>query len=884
MKKILGFASAALLCLTLAACGGTPSSSYQAEENSFSQSVDNGTPGLFSLVSPSAGASLTEVPSFEWTASDKATYYTLEIASSETFITNNDAYVYYKHDYIGSTQYSISAALNQKNVNYYWRVTAHCGSKTTLCNNVLSFFLKSIDLDEVSFPIGEATDWSIHEAGAPVDVSINNSNFFGNGQESVCLQFTMEQTKAIGWIVATKTVELDTYGTDALYLRFFYSGQDATAYIRLRDNDGEFWRHKIQLANNSKQICIMPFSEFTQDTQLVTVNNHVFDYFHIKYLEIVFEQTWGDGVCLVSQISAIKKANYSSLFIKNLNFKDYDTSLWKWENDYNFGTDISEDGSTYTLHYDQAANGLNAVGMASKGYGFAKIYVNRFFDTGDMVHLKAMYTGASAGNLSFRLQEEDGDYWYYLQSFSTLSTTDYTDIYIPFEAFGATYLGGNGRREFSFILQLQFGLTNTFGTGTLSYKDVSIVSRSGVASIDCGAREVGEDGLIENFDSYATAAQPFYQWDLSNNNKDEFIALDSLKAIGSGNKLCGQMAYKADMAAATYSLDVNVASSEANAFSIWLKDASIKSDNSVFSYLESVSAVCTIGLTLSSGAVYYYQISAVSKVWTEYLIPFAAFSVASGTDALTPTSIAKVTLAFSYVYKTSEGTAYPTYMMSNPVYVDNLCLTTAATASESESPKERAIKADASDNTKATIENAEGYSSSAMVLGTWGYGNDYEGNNLELGDDVSSAGGSHSLKMNYKGYSSVSYVIPTTVDASVASTMKPKGLNVDLKGDGKATLYINLFILSGTSVIQVRKTIEQSELSTSWTHYAIGFGEFTDWVSAAGANVNVNNITNLFKISFGIVNGDYSSSAVYMDNLRLDNAISRTTDTATAIA
>ena len=98
--------------------------------------------------------------------------------------------------------------------------------------------------------------------------------------------------------------------------------------------------------------------------------------------------------------------------------------------------------------------------MASKGYGFAKIYVNKFFDTGDMVKMDVKYSGTSSGNLSFRLQEEDGDYWYYLQSFSSLSTEDYTTLYIPFEAFGATYLGGNGRREFSFILQLQFGLTN----------------------------------------------------------------------------------------------------------------------------------------------------------------------------------------------------------------------------------------------------------------------------------------------------------------------------------------------------------------------------------------------------------------------------------------
>ena len=86
-------------------------------------------------------------------------------------------------------------------------------------------------------------------------------------------------------------------------------------------------------------------------------------YNNILVMEIVFEQTWGDGACLVSEVKTIKKANYSNLFIKKLNFKDYDTAAWKWENDYNFGTDISEDGTSYTLHYDQAANSLNTMGM-----------------------------------------------------------------------------------------------------------------------------------------------------------------------------------------------------------------------------------------------------------------------------------------------------------------------------------------------------------------------------------------------------------------------------------------------------------------------------------------------------------------------------------------
>lgn len=883
MKKLLGFLGALLMLFSVNGCSGNGTTAVG--DNSFSPSEPSGDLGLFSLISPTLSQVLEEVPEFSWTESSNATYYTLEIGSSASFISNNDAFVYYKHDYISSTKYDISASLSQKNVTYYWRVTAHLGGKTLLCNNTFNFYLKSVDKDEVDFPLGETSDWSIHEQGAPVTLGIDDSNFFSNNKEALSIKFQKEDTKPIGWIVITKTVEEDTYGTDALYLRFFYSGDDAQAIVRLRDNDGEFWRHKILLANNSKQICIMPFSEFTQDTQLVTVNNHVFDYFHIKYMEIVFEQTWGDGACLVSEVKTIKKANYSNLFIKKLNFKDYDTAAWKWENDYNFGTDISEDGTSYTLHYDQAANSLNTMGMASKGYGFAKIYVNKFFDTGDMVKMDVKYSGTSSGNLSLRLQEEDGDYWYYLQSFSSLSTEDYTTLYIPFEAFGATYLGGNGRREFSFILQLQFGLTNMYGSGTLTYKDVEIVSRSEVTAINTGARTIGSDGVIDNFDSYTSAAEPFYQWKLSTSNKDEFITLNSLKALGSNNKYCAQMAYKADMAAATYSLGLTVETTGVDSLSLWLKDASVKNDSSVFNYLDSVSAHAYIGLTLSAGTIYYFEIASLSKVWTNYVIPFSAFKVSSGSEQLTASSIVKLSLAFSYVYYLEDGvTQSPTYMMSNPVYVDNIALLNTGLSSETEYAKEKAIKADASDATKATIEDAESYATTADVLNSWTYGNTSESNNLELANDVSSQGGQHSLKMNYKSYSSVSYAIPTTVDASIGTTMRPKGIVVDLKGDGKATVYINFYLLVNGTVMLVRKTIESNELKSGWTRYAIGFGEFTDYVSPSTASVTVNNIIYVYQISFGIVNSDYSASAIYMDNLRLDNSITRTTDTATEIA
>lgn len=865
--------------LTLASCGGGTS----IEENSYSSSKTTAKPGLFSLVTPTLGESLESVPSFSWTKSENADRYMIEIASSSSFISNNPAYVYYKQDYLTATTCTITSSLSQKDTTYYWRVTAYSGNSSLLSNNVFNFFLKSPDYDEVDFSLGEPTDWSIHEQGAPVDLSIDTSNFFANEKESLAVKFKKEDTKPIGWIVITRTIELDTYGTDAFFFRFYYSGDDATAYIRLIDNDGEFWKAKVELSNNCKQICILPFTSFVQTTALVTVNNHVFDYFHIKRVELVYEQTWGDGVCLISDLKCIKKANYSNLFIDKLNFNDYPTADWKFENGYNFGCAIGDEGASYTLVYDTAANELNTVGMASKGYGFTKIYVKRFFDEGDTIKISLKYSGSSAGKASLRIGEEDGDLWYFMVPYSSLGTDEFTTLYLPFESFASSYLGGNGRKEFSFINMIQFGLTNMYGTGSLTYKDFEIVTKDDVTEIETGPRNVGEDGLIESFDSYNNPAEPFYQWQLSTSNKDEYISLNTLQARGANNVYCGSFAYKADMIAATYTLPLSISGTSFNGISLNLKDASVKSDKSSFDYLNDVSAICDIAFTLNSGAIAYYRIDKLAKVWTLYEIPFSAFSFQSGSGTVDSTSIVSVSLALSYVYYDEDGTSDPTYMMANPVYVDNIFLVKDAPDGFTSFMLEKSVSVDESDSTKASIENAEQYSSSSDALGVWGYGNDNVDNNLELSDNVSTEGGAHSLKMNYKSYTSVSYALPITIDSSSILAFKAKGLDIDILGDGKATIYINLYLMVNGSIHQVRHNIEKDELSTVWTRYKIGFGAFNDYVSPSTAVVSASNIINLYQITIGIVNSDYSSSTIYVDNIKLDNAITRTTESIEAI-
>ena len=843
--------------------------------------LDSEALGAFRLTNPKDGVSLENVPELTWEASSHADYYTLEIASTADFNPRLDTEVYYKKDYIQTNHYTISASLHKKDCTYYWKVTANNQSFTKLCEKVETFYLASPDIQEVRFDLGEPSDWSVHEEGTPCQVDIDTNNFFGNDEESVVVKFDIEHSKTIGWVVVSKTIEKDTYGTDSLFFRFYYSGDDAVAFVRVLDADGEYYRHKILLANNSKQTCIFPFSEFEQVTRSVVVNNKVFDYYHVRYFEIVFEQSFGDGVCLVSEVKAVKQSDYENMFIRKMDFRQFPTDEWVWEGGYNFGYDIDEEGTGYTLHYDTTPNEYNEKGIGSYGYGFTKIIANRFFVGGNVLRMKVKYTGTANPSISFRIYEEDTDRWAYQQAFSTLKEGEFTEILIPFEAFSASYLGGNGRRELSFIINLQFGLTNVYGAGTLTYKDVEIVYRDNVEALKDNVKHVGNDGMIDDFDSYLFPAQPFYKWSMSTENKDEFISLDKLNAYGSGNVYAGTFTYKADMAPAQYQIPLSFEEGASfNAVSIWLKDNSVLSLESAVSYLKEVSASCTIGFYTDMGITYTYTIDALPKVWTLYEIPFSALKRSSGIVDLELSDIAYFGMAFTYHYYTQDGQPFPTYAMQNPVYADNIRLTNADEVLIS--TLEKAIVPDQENENQATLDDCESYPG-GNPLSSWSYVKEHEANSITLSDDVSSSGGNHSIKMNYKGATSVSYALGLTMDSSISDTLRPKGLVLDIKGDGKATVYVNIYAVSGTSTMQVRKNILSGDLKTGWARYQIGFGQFTDYMNPSTAQINANNAVNIYQVTIGIVNTDSSASSIYVDNLRLSNEFSRSTYNITAL-
>jgi len=338
------------------------------------------------------------------------------------------------------------------------------------------------------------------------------------------------------------------------------------------------------------------------------------------------------------------------------------------------------------------------------------------------------------------------------------------------------------------------------------------------------------------------------------------------------------------MEAAKYYLPINATTEGVDALSLWLKDESVKNPSAAFNYLASAAAECYIAFTLKTGEIYYYVVPSVARLWSEYVIPYGEFDLAPssiGTEPLTTAAIAQFNITFSYVYKTEAGVNQPVYSQKNPVYIDNIKLVDTASEVVSVTAKERSIAPDVGITSQATIEDAENYATTDDVLSIWSYGNENPSNDLQLSNEVSPSGQTHSLLMNYMGSTSVNYAMPTTMDAAIGDVMKPRGLILDIKGDGKATVYLNIYMMVGTSMSQVRKNILYP--STSWTRYAVGFDQFVDYQNPSGASVTASTVNYVYKIGFGIVNSDGTQSMIYIDNVQLSNTISRSTYTATAI-
>ena len=813
------------------------------ESNDFTPTTNKATLGTFDLISPMNGAIGEKFVEFTWGACENADTYMLEVCSSDLFISDISGIDYYSKNNITTTTFKVNASFTLESV-YYWRVFAfNDGEEKRLSTSTFTFQIKSKDVDEVEFPVGNADDWRLHSDGSVANISIDESNFFDNDKESVVVEFNAEDlAKGPSWVIVTKSVEKNTYGTDAFYLNLYYAGQqDAVLFLRVLDRDSEYWHIKVQIANNAKQTLILRFDEFTLRTKDVDIHNEKFDYDRIKDFEIVFEDVRGDGLLMLSDIKTVKFENYKSYFVDKLNFSSYEESSWTFEN-YNFDLDKTEDELTLNF-YDSSEEGKPVF----NGYGFAKVNLNRRFVSGDSVKVSVKASGGSYKNIIIRVYEEDTDRWSYKIPLKSIELNEYKTFVIPYKAFAKSAIQGDGKRQFSYILNLQFGLEGASNptAGSLSFKDFEIVKLADYKE-EGDIKKAQADGLIEDFDEYKYTCDMYYYWDCTEQNKDEYMNISSEEKVGKGNAYSGRFEYKADMADAIYTLPLKCEYTGFTSFNFFMKDASIRSSDEKFSYLDNVNPDIFINLNMSNGKIYQYIMVAVKGEWYQYEISFKDFYLANGTEIgqqnIDAKDIESINFSIKYYYFDYYGKPSPTYMDDNVIYMDNLAFGHASETSEA--LKEEIIHTD--ENGVAMVEDFENYDTTQDMEYYWYDGRTYSYQHKELSNDVSPIGGNHSGKLKFLAKNeSPSYYVSPTIGSDVTS----RGIKLSFKCDVKATVYVNFYIKLGTTTMQYRATLNSVELV--WTEYKIGLANFTD-VNKGSRPFTYRDIINIYRISIGV--------------------------------
>ena len=858
MKKLFLSIVTIMLLVLLTSC-------TKVGQNVFNQSRLEGNLKAFNLKSPTNGETVRKIPTFSWEASENAETYILEVASSTAFSQQEDV-IYVKKSGISETTYNLFANLKYKNYTYYWRVTAVNKGSKKVCNEVFSFFYEANIDEEVEYTIDHADEWEVHKDGSPVNVSVDNTNFFNNDKKALKIDFTheiMNSTNDIthdGWAVVTHQQEEELYGVDAFYFDFYYSGQDSSIWFRAIDEDNEYYNAEIKVANNVKQRVIIKFDEFTLRTKGGTpIMNQKFDYNMIKYVEFVFEKTFGDGVCYVSDIKAINFDKYKYLFIEQVDFNEIDSDDITTDT-YNFSRDYSDDGTEFTMSYSSDI----------KGYGFTKFNINKFVEAKDAVKIKVDFQGSNSANVLFRIIEEDKDRWVYKQPVSSIP--DDGIIVIPYNAFTLSEYNGNGAREFYFIKQIQFGIENVYETGSIKFSNVKFVNLEDEKDHLFEA-EVGSDGLIENFDNYSANAELYYKWIITNQNKDEAIATN--KTYQMGNSLCGELSYKSDMFGAGYGLKfINEIADDYTSISFKALDKTVKyagNDDYKFSHLDTVTAKLQVHLYTAEHE-YKYVIEALSGDWTSYDILLSDFvqvkEYEEEEDAeLKSKDIKGFGLELSYFYYLENGKAEPVYTSNNKVYFDDIYFT-RKTETKHESVYHK-IETDP-DTKISMIDNFDDYESNEEILLNWSMDETKTYSKLSLGEYAQN---DKTLIMQYKtSQPSPSYQIPTIFSATATA----KAIMLDIKGDGQSTFYINISITQGGNKYKLRHIIQT--LDEGWTRYTIGFDSANFSVEEGGTyTLTASKVQYITRISFGIVNWKdqtYALKNIEINNLCLIDGVS----------
>ena len=853
MKKLLFVII--ILCASILLAVGCSAELNQYEANKFSQTQVKGEIGEFSALTPTEAAVVKEIPLLTWTAADNAVSYTLEVASSTEFKLDDELYI--RKTGLVSTNCKLQADL-RKNETYYWRVMAlNDNNSRYIEGEVHSFTYEATLYEEIPISIGYADEWKVHEVGSKATVSLDRSDFFKNKEvkESLKVSFDREDTQrgptyveSNGWVVVTRSLETEFYGVDSFYFKFYYAGNDARAFFRVIDKDNEYWVAPIKLATNTKQTIIVQFDEFELRTKGTPVMNKEFDYDYLKSMELVFEKVDGDGIAYFSDLRAIKYDNYKEMFVDTLDFDTFKPTV-KEGSYFTFESSVQDEGADLKFAFTPKPD----IPEEDRGYGFVGANVGKMLAKGDAFSLTLDLSEIDSKDYNFiiRVVEEDNDVW----QFKIAATDVPTDkkMTIPFAAFTLASGGfkGDGIKQFYFIKQILFGVNNCYRSGTVTVGDIKIVSLSKIYGDSLYTTEVGKDGMIENFESYAVFYDVYTKWEASTANKDEAIELYKDPSLGVKNT-AARFGYKTDLPEATYTVKLAEEAKGYTAIQISAKDSSILSaDATMIVYLQG-----------DPDELYSYTIENLADEWKSYTIPLSEFSLTEtsfGSSRITSNRITAVSVAFQYFYqKKSIFSGDPAqYNSGNFVCVDNICFTTADKY-EVKSIANK-IKPSASDNQIALISDFDDDTAETLI---WEAETVSESAKLELSSTGTASGSGQCLKMGYICNSDTIYAADIAVDSSV----KAKGITFLLKGDSYASnAVVVLYLTYNNEKLKYQTVIES--ISADWKEYSLGFGTFTQTEGKA-LTLTENHAQYVTQIVFNYKN--YAFEANYESNMLLD--------------
>ena len=877
MKKLCLF----LLIVSLMLVGLSCCSSGKSDEAplDFSPTEHSGAIGDFSLGLPTASAELNEIPTFTWGSAENADSYTLEICTTTDF--EYDAkQIYLKKTGLMTCSFDLVANL-KKNVLYYWRVTALNSDTDRLCSDEYrSFLYNAPDAEgDVEISVGYADEWKVHEKGSKASVSIDRNDFFDNDkEESLRISFDKEDTQRgpafveyNGWIVVTRSLEMEFFGDDlAFYFNFYYMGNDAKAFFRLIDEDNEYWYAPIKMAMNAKQTIIIRLDEFVLRRNGTPVVNETFDYNYIKSIELVFEKVDGDGVAYFSDLRVVNYDDYKSYFIEEVDFRDYliaEDSAY-----FDFTTTPSESGKTLNVAFTKD----DSVSASLKGFGSIKIPINKMLSSGDAFCMNLGFDFDTSGALlTIRVIEEDNDVWV-LKEFPIADLPQGDEsLILPFSAFVLDEGGfkGDGIRQFYLIRQLQFGISRCYRNGSMTISNLRSVRMASILEEEGRTlyrTEIADDGTIENFEGYTGAFDVYFIWEPSTDNKDETIMLYKETVLGAGNS-AAKVGYKTDLPDATYR--TNFESVEGfTAIEVSAKDES----NAEKGYRATMKVI----LYGDSGEVYTYSIKKLAKTWKKYTIPFSSFVPEDEDDVPLRSSAVIVGMAIAFRY----DTPLYDYGSGNYVCLDNIRFIKV----DSDAITTKYVSEDISAEIKMTSANAamiSDFDTDASYV-YWGVKEgvaNSAGNAAVSYVNETASGSGRSLKMTYKSLMTAPYHAGVVLDGSV----KAKGITLLLNGDRdeeKAPLAEIILTVSGKTYLAKIPVIKKG-----WHYYSIGFSEFLRNDDGSKTPYAASDLTKIEEIAIYLKdtndpNKVYFNGSVEMDEIYFDNSISLTTNSVRAYA